>query len=61
LATSPLKLTISSFIFQLNTCGHGSYVTSSLMRSWICRLQLLLVLASAVILRSESRGTHDHI
>jgi hypothetical protein len=26
-----------------------------------CRLQLLLVLASAVILRSEFRGTHDHI
>jgi hypothetical protein len=31
------------------------------MREWVCRLQLLLVLASAVILRSESRGTHDHI
>jgi hypothetical protein len=27
----------------------------------ICRLQLLLVLASAVIPRSESRGTHDHV
>jgi hypothetical protein len=25
------------------------------------RLQLLLVLASVVIVRSESRGTHDHI
>jgi hypothetical protein len=36
-------------------------MTSSLRRWWICRLQLLLVLASAVILRSESRGTHDHI
>jgi hypothetical protein len=31
------------------------------MREWVCRLQLLLGLASAVILRSESRGTHDHI
>jgi hypothetical protein len=31
------------------------------MRGWVCRLQLLLVLASTVILRSESRGTHDHI
>jgi hypothetical protein len=30
-------------------------------RRWACRLQLLLVLASAVILRSESRGTHDYI
>jgi hypothetical protein len=28
-------------------------------RGWVCRLQLLLVLASAVVLRSESRGTHD--
>jgi hypothetical protein len=49
----------SNFIFQLNTCGYCSYVTSSLARGWVCRLQLLLVLASAVILRSESRGTHD--
>jgi hypothetical protein len=33
--------------FQLNTCGHNPYVTSSLTRGWVCRLQLLLVLASA--------------
>jgi hypothetical protein len=32
-----------------------------LTRGWVCRLQLQPVLASAVILRSESRGTHDHI
>jgi hypothetical protein len=31
------------------------------MRERIYRLQLLLVLASAVILGSESRGTRDHI
>jgi hypothetical protein len=31
------------------------------MRGWVCRLQLLLVLASAVIFRSESRWTHDHM
>jgi hypothetical protein len=31
------------------------------MRGQVCRLQLLLVLASAFILRSESRRTHDHI
>jgi hypothetical protein len=31
------------------------------MRGWFCRIQLLLVLARAVILRSKSRGTHDHI
>jgi hypothetical protein len=31
------------------------------MRGWICRLKLLLVLASAVILGSNSRWTHDRI
>jgi hypothetical protein len=31
------------------------------MRRWVCCLQLLLVLVSAVILGSDSRGTHDHI
>jgi hypothetical protein len=58
---SPLRPTTSNFIFQLNTCGYSLYVTSSLTRRWICPLELLLVLASAVILRSESRGTQDHI
>jgi hypothetical protein len=61
LATSPLRLTTSNFIFQLNTCDYSPYVISSLTWGWVCRLQLLLGLASAVILRSESRGTHDHI
>jgi hypothetical protein len=51
----------SNFIFQLNTCGYSPHVTSSLTRRWICHLQLLLILDSAVILRSESRGTHDNI
>jgi hypothetical protein len=49
------------FIFQLNTCGYSPYVTSSLTSGCVCHLQLLLVLTSAVIHRSESRGTHDHI
>jgi hypothetical protein len=31
------------------------------MRRWVCRLQLLLALSSAVILGSGSRGTHVHI
>jgi hypothetical protein len=31
------------------------------MRVWAYRLQLPLAFASAVILGSESRGTHDHI
>jgi hypothetical protein len=61
LATSPLRLKTSIFFFWQNTCFHNPYVTSSLTRGWVYRLQLLLVLASAVIFRSESRGTHDHI
>jgi hypothetical protein len=51
----------SNFIFQLNTFGHSPYATSSLRRGWVCHLKLLLVFASAVILRSECCGTHDHI
>jgi hypothetical protein len=31
------------------------------MRGWVYHLQYLLALASAFILRSESRRTHDHI
>jgi hypothetical protein len=60
LGAKPLETEGQNF-FQLNTCGHSPYVTSSMTREWVCRLQLLLALAIAVILRSESRGTHDHI
>jgi hypothetical protein len=60
-ATSPLRLTTTNFILQLNTCSYSPYVTSSLTRGWVYRLQLLLVLVSADILGSESRGTRDHI
>jgi hypothetical protein len=60
LEPSPLRLT-TSIIFQLNTCGCSHHIISTLTRGWICRLQLLLVLASAVTLGSESGGTHDHI
>jgi hypothetical protein len=58
---TPWDSRYSNFIFQLNLCGYNPYVTSSLTRGWVCRLKLLLVLASVVILRSESRGTNDHI
>jgi hypothetical protein len=61
LATSPLRLTTRIFIFELTTCGHNPYITFSSRRRWVCLLQLLLVLASVVIPRSASRGTHDHI
>jgi hypothetical protein len=59
LAPSPLRITTSNFIFQLNTCLHSPYVTSSVTRGWVCCLELLLALVSAFILGSESRGTHD--
>jgi hypothetical protein len=32
LATSPLRITTSNFIFQLTTCGYSPYVTCSLTR-----------------------------
>jgi hypothetical protein len=60
LGNKPLE-THDQHLFQLNTCGYSPYVTSSMTKGWVCRLQLLLVLASAVILGFESRGTHDHI
>jgi hypothetical protein len=43
---------------QLRVCF---FVTPSLTRGRVCNLLLLLVLASAVPLGSESRGTEDHI
>jgi hypothetical protein len=43
---------------QLRVCWCG---VLSLTRERVCRLKLLLVLASADVLGSESRGTRDHI
>jgi hypothetical protein len=60
LAPRPLRPTTRIF-FQLNTCGYSPYVTSPLTRGWVCCLQLLLVLASAVILGSESRGARPYL
>jgi hypothetical protein len=45
-------------VTRMQVCLRGA---SSLTRGRGCRLQLLLVLASAVILGSESHETHDHI
>jgi hypothetical protein len=61
LATSHLRFTTSNFILQLNTYGYSPYVISFLMRGLVCHLQFLLIFASAVILMSEFRWTHDHI
>jgi hypothetical protein len=60
LGDKPLE-THDQYFFQLNTCGHSPYVTSSLMRGWVCHLQLLLFLTSAAILRFESSRTYGHI
>jgi hypothetical protein len=43
---------------QLRVCRYGAL---SLTRGRVCRLQLLLALASAIILGSEPLGTRDHI
>jgi hypothetical protein len=43
---------------QLRVCWCGA---PSLTKTRVCPLQLLLVLASAVIFRSDSRWTRDHI
>jgi hypothetical protein len=53
--------THDQYFCELNTWGYNQCVTSTLMRWLICRLQLMPVLASAVILGPESHGTHDHI
>jgi hypothetical protein len=45
LGTKPLE-THNQYFFQLKTYECNPYVTSSLTRGWVCRIQLLLVLAS---------------
>jgi hypothetical protein len=49
---------ISIIVWQLRVCWFGA---PFLTRGRVCRLQLLLVLASAVILGSESIETRHHI
>jgi hypothetical protein len=55
-----LGLTTRSLLLS-DSCGFRWFGTPSLMRGRVCRLQLLLALASAVIFGSESCRTHDHI
>jgi hypothetical protein len=38
LAPSPSRLAIRGFFFQLNSCGHSPYITSSLTQRWVCPL-----------------------
>jgi hypothetical protein len=60
LAPSPLRPTISIF-FNWTLAVIVLNVTFSRTRGWLCRLQSLLTFASAVILESEPRETHDLI
>jgi hypothetical protein len=58
-SSTHLRLTTSFYYCQtVWVCWCGAL---SLTRERVCRLQLLLVLARAVILASESRGTRNHI
>jgi hypothetical protein len=61
LGDKPLETHDQCLFLQLSTCGYSPYVTVSLTREWVCLLQLLLILASTVILWPGSRGTCDHI
>jgi hypothetical protein len=62
LGAKPPETHSQNFLFsQLNTCGHCPYITSSLMRGWVCNLQLLLAFISTFILGSETCGTGEHI
>jgi hypothetical protein len=61
LGTEPHETHGQKYFPQVNTCGHSPYITSSLTRRLVCHLQLLMTLASAFVLGSQSRGTRDHI
>jgi hypothetical protein len=51
----------TGFLLSTDICRFFDVGAHSLMGGRVCRLQLLLVLASTVILVSESSETHDHI
>jgi hypothetical protein len=52
LAPSPLRPTTRDF-FQLNPCNNSPYVTSSLMRRWICLLWICLAFRQVYISHIE--------
>jgi hypothetical protein len=59
---APIRVLWPDFYYHQTVAGLLMVGLSlSLMRGQICCLQLLLLLASTVILRSKSRGTHYHI
>jgi hypothetical protein len=52
---------MTRFLLPSGSCGFADVGRSLCRRERVCRLKLLLDLASTVILRSESFGTRDHI
>jgi hypothetical protein len=60
LGAKPLETHGQNYFSQVNSCGTSPYVTSSLTRGRFCRFQLLLAIASAFTIGSESRWTRDH-
>jgi hypothetical protein len=52
---------MTRFLLLSDSCGFVDVGALSLTRGRVCRLQLLLALASAIFLGSESLGTRDHI
>jgi hypothetical protein len=57
LGDKPLEINDQKLYNQMNACVHSPCITSSLTRGCVSSLQLLL----AVILRSDSSRTRDHI
>jgi hypothetical protein len=51
----------TNFFLLSYSCRFIDGRVPSLMRRWVCHLQLVLALASIVVLESKSHGTHDHI
>jgi hypothetical protein len=56
---APIWIPKNRFLLLSHSCGLVDIGASFLKRGRVCRLQLLLFLASTVVL--ESRGTHSHI
>jgi hypothetical protein len=56
LSSSPLRPTTRNFFPQLNPCGISPYVTSSLMRRWVCLLWICLAFRQ-VLNRSSLPGS----
>jgi hypothetical protein len=57
---APIWAPLPDFLYMPDRCGLVA-VACPVTRGWVCSSQLLLGLASAVILGSESRRTHEFL